>query len=166
MDKRSRSKSKSKSRIRSKKRVKKETVSRYYHSAHGSLSTSKEHTKDEVPSTFGYPETHFVNGEKKTEQIYPIKLEKDVSGVKATVYFKINSDMCTSTQTSDNSKAESEGEVMDNLAKFHTLFTIEAEGKGTELIIKKVLVHSPSTASLRIGSQIIDDMTPDRKSVV
>ena len=153
MDKRSRSKSKSRIRSRSKKRVKRETVSRFYHSAHGSLSTSKEHTNDEIPSTFGYPETHFVNGEKKTEQIYPIKLEKDVSGVKATIYFKINSDMCTSTKTSDNSKAESEGEVMDNLAKFHTLFTIEVEGKGNELIIKKVLVHSPST---------VDGMTPEQ----
>ena len=161
MDKRGRSKSISRS--RSKKRIKRETEGRFYHSAHGSLSTKKEYiNENEVSSTFGYPETHFVNGEKKAGQVYPIKVGKDVSGVNATIYFKINSDMCTSTRTGDNSKAETEGKLLDNLDKFHTLFTIEAEGKGTELIIKKVLVHSPSTASLRIGSQIIDEMTPEQ----
>ena len=155
-----RSSRKGSSRSRSRKRVKKETDLRYYHSAHGSLSTKKKYiNENEVPSTFGYPETHFVNGEKKAGQVYPIKVGKDVSGVNATIYFKINSDMCTSTRTGDNSKAETEGESLNNLDKFHILFTIEAEGKGNELIIKKVLVHSPSTASLRIGSHIIDEMT-------
>ncbi len=140
MDKKARSK-----RSRSKKMVKKETELRFYHSAHGSLSTKKKYiNENEVPSTFGYPETHFVNGEKKTDQVYPIKVEKDVSGVKTTIYFKINADMYAPTQTGDNSKAETEGKKLANLDKFHILFTIEVEGKGNEFIIKKVLVHPPS----------------------
>ena len=127
MDKRGRGKSISRSKSRSKKRIKHEVVKRLYHSAHGSLSTKKEYiNENEVPSTFGYPETHFVNGEKKTEQVYPIKVGKDVSGLNATIYFRINSDMCTFTRTGDNSKADTEGESLDNLDKFHILFTIEA----------------------------------------
>ena len=140
MDKKARSK-----RSRSKKMVKKETEHRFYHSAHGSLSTKKKYiNENEVPSTFGYPETHFVNGEKKTDQVYPIKVGKDVSGVKGTIYFKINADMYAPTQTGDNSKAETAGKKLANLDKFHILFTIEVEGKGNEFIIKKVLVHPPS----------------------
>lgn len=152
MNKRSRSMSKkSSSKIRSKSRDKKrvretDKVVRFYHSAHGSLSTKK------LVNRTGYSETHFVTGEHSESQVFPIKVEKDVSGVKGTVYFKINSDMCTYTLTGDSSKIETEGEPLDNLNKFHTLFTIEIEGNGKEFIIKKVSVHSPST---------VDDMTTE-----
>jgi hypothetical protein len=144
MDKRDRSRSKSRSRSRRQKRIKQEKEVRLYHSAHGQLSTNKEIDSDEVRLTTGYPETHFINGEKEVDQVYPIKVEKDVSGINVTIIFKINSDMYTSTLTGDDSKAETEGDQINNLSKFHTLFTIEAKGSGSEFIIKKVFVHSPS----------------------
>ena len=113
-----------------------------YHSAHGSLST--------IPDMFlpysdkGHYETHIVNQEDENNIICPVKVTKNVSGKKLTVIFRINSDMCTTTLTSDNSEQSKEGSYFDNLSKFHKLFTIELTGKGNEFIIDKIYVHHPS----------------------
>ena len=133
----------SKSNIRRKKQKVSEKKKSFYHSAHGALSTSLFSNIPEWDDN-GFYETHFVNGENKDKIVAPITLEKDVSGISATITFKINADMCTTTLTSDNSAIETEGEQLNNIHKFHTLFTIEVEGHGNQFIITKVLVHSPS----------------------
>ena len=61
----------------------------FYHTAHGALSTILV-SGIPNPSTVGYYETHFINGENNDTDVAPITLDKDVTGIKAKVTFKIN----------------------------------------------------------------------------